>query len=126
MAEDQKIGRPQRQAHRGCARRVINPGKNRHAAGAHLGLEPVHRLIRPVAAAYRDQAVRGHRSTPVSDYSPKLWTAEKDRKRGAPGKLIEAPSQCIKPQDVMEKERAWPKRIWMLSFGRLRKSRSRR
>jgi len=45
----------------GCGpRRMIDVRKNGQSLRLGLGLEPVHRFLRPVAAAYRYQSVYGH------------------------------------------------------------------
>src|SRR5271166_3145718 len=57
--EDQQVGRPQRELRRRRARRVIDPREDVQALRFDGGLEPLHRLFRPVVASQRDNSIRG-------------------------------------------------------------------
>jgi PAS domain-containing protein len=51
---------PQRQSNLCRTGRMIDAREYGHPLGLHLGLEPVHRLLRPVATAHAYQSVCGH------------------------------------------------------------------
>src|SRR5258708_3640629 len=60
VAEDEELGRPQRQADRGGSGRVVDSGEHGHAKRFDFGLQPIHGLLRTEVARYSRQTTRRH------------------------------------------------------------------